>query len=133
MYIKDNITGVVRLYGTDCHDSLEISDDGKYLTYYNLQCGEGSKYGSYSFVTDDKGTLPSNDEDLIKHGAEAYFNIGGFNDTTDVLDNLRAEIEQYQADCNLTNSDEIDCKFCDSITFDTIYRIIDKYRNEVSE
>ena len=51
----------------------------------------------------------------------------------DVLDRIRAEIEQYQADCNLTNSDEIDCKFCDSITFDTIYRIIDKYRNEVNE
>ena len=53
--------------------------------------------------------------------------------TVDVLDKIRAEIEQYQADCNLANSDEIDCKFCDSITFDTIYRIIDKYRNEVSE
>ena len=51
----------------------------------------------------------------------------------EVLEKIRAEIEQYQADCNLTNSDEIDCKFCDSITFDTIYRIIDKYRNEVSE
>ena len=49
-----------------------------------------------------------------------------------VLDMIRAEIEQYQANCNLTNSDEIDCKFCDSITFDTIYRIIDKYRNEVN-
>lgn len=78
MYIKDNVTGVVRLYGTDCHDSLEISDDGKYLTYYNLQCGEGSKYGSYSFVTDENGTLPKDNEDLIKHGAEAFFNIGGF-------------------------------------------------------
>ena len=55
------------------------------------------------------------------------------NEVGDVLDKIRAEIEQYQADCNLTNSDEIDCKFCDSITFDTIYRIIDKYRNEVSE
>lgn len=53
-------------------------------------------------------------------------------DNENVLDQIRAEIEQYQADCNLTNSDEIDCKFCDSITFDTIYRIIDKYRNEVS-
>ena len=41
----------------------------------------------------------------------------------DVLDQIRAEIEQYQADC----------KFCDSITFDTIYRIIDRCRNEVSE
>lgn len=54
-------------------------------------------------------------------------------DNENVLDQIKAEIEQYQADCNLTNSDEIDCKFCDSITFDTIYRIIDKYRNEVSE
>ena len=55
------------------------------------------------------------------------------NREVDVLDQIRAEIEQYQADCNLTNSNEIDCKFCDSITFDTIYRIIDKYRNEVGE
>ena len=55
------------------------------------------------------------------------------NEINAVLDKIRAEIEQYQADCNLTNSDEIDCKFCDSITFDTIYRIIDKYRNEVGE
>ena len=54
-------------------------------------------------------------------------------DNENVLDKIRAEIEQYQADCNLTNSDEIDCKFCDSITFDTIYRIIDKYREGSKE
>lgn len=98
MYIKDNITGLVRLYGTNCHDSLEISDDGKYLTYYNLQCGEGSKYGSFSFVTDKNGTLPKDDEVLVKHGAEAYFNIGGFNNVDDVLDKIRAEIDNELSD-----------------------------------
>ena len=51
----------------------------------------------------------------------------------DVLEKIRAEIEQYQANCNLTNSDEIDRKFCDSITFDTIYRIIDCYREGANE
>ena len=55
------------------------------------------------------------------------------NEVGAVLDKIRAEIEQYQADCNLTNSDEIDCKFCDSITFDTIYRIIDCYREGANE
>lgn len=94
MYIKDNITGQVRLYGTDCHDSLVISDDGKHLSYYNLQCGEGSKYGSYSFVTDENGTLPKDDKDLIKHGAEAYFNIGGFGDVKEILEKIKASIKE---------------------------------------
>lgn len=90
MYIKDNITGQVRPYGTNCHDSLMISEDGKYLTYYNLQCGEGSEYGSYSFVTDKAGTLPKDDEDLIKHGAEV-FNIGGWS-PINLLKELREDI-----------------------------------------
>ena len=94
MYIKDNVTGTVRLYGTNCHDSLEISEDGKYLTYYNLQCGEGSKYGGFSFVVDENGTLPKDDEVLVKHGAEAYFNIGGWPNINDVLDRIRTEIDE---------------------------------------
>lgn len=94
MYIKDNVTGTVRLYGTNCHDSLEISEDGKYLTYYNLQCGEGSKYGGFSFVTDENGTLPKDDEVLVKHGAEAYFNIGGWPDINAVLDRIAEEIDE---------------------------------------
>lgn len=94
MYIKDNVMGMVRLYGTNHHDSLMISDDGKYLSYYNLQCGEGSEYGSYSFVTDENGTLPKDDEVLLEHGAEAYFNIGGWRDVDAVLDKIRDEIER---------------------------------------
>lgn len=45
-----------------------------------------------------------------------------------MLDEIRAEIERYQADCNLSCSDDANCRTCDRITFDTIYRIIDKYR-----
>lgn len=92
MYIRDNISNTVRLYGTDCHDSLLISNDGKTLSYYNLQCGEGSRYGSYSFVTDRDGNVPNEDEDLIRHGAEAYFNIGGFNIGTETIDKIKSEI-----------------------------------------
>lgn len=76
MYIRDNTTGVVREYGSDKHDSLVISEDGKTLYYYNLQCGEGSKYGAYSIVTDERGLIPLHDE---KIGLDtAYANIGGF-------------------------------------------------------
>lgn len=111
MFIKDNITGIVRLYGTDCHDSLAISKDGKHLSYYNLQCGEGSKYGSYSFVTDETGTLPKDD-------AEAFFDIGGFGNVADVLDKIRAAIieeaefvyadfDQYKADVLGIEPDEL--------------------------
>lgn len=106
MYIKDNITGVVRLYGTDCHDSLAISEDGKHLSYYNLQCGEGSKYGSYSFVTDETGTLPKDDKVLIEHGANAYFNIGGFDAVLKELkSNIEWLIDQYDQSIMLLEED----------------------------
>ena len=78
MYIKDLETGEVRKYGTDHHDSLMISNDGKCLYYKHLQNGEGSEYGDYRFVTDKDGFIPAEDEVLIKHGADACFNIGGF-------------------------------------------------------
>ncbi len=80
MYIKDKITGEVRKYGTNCHDSLRIANDGKTLSYYNLQNGDGSAHGNYRFCVDEQGTLPCEDEVLIEHGANAYFNIGGFNE-----------------------------------------------------
>ena len=117
MYIKDNVTGTVRLYGTNCHDSLEISEDGKYLTYYNLQCGEGSKYGGFSFVVDENGTLPKDDEVLVKHGAGVYFNIGGWPNINDVLDRITEEIEQSRY--GLVNDG-----------LDLALKIIDKYRKD---
>jgi len=78
VYIKNLLTGEVRQYGIDRHDSLRISDDGRALYYEHLQCGEDSQYGDYRFITDKEGMIPGEDEVLIKHGADAYFNIGGF-------------------------------------------------------
>lgn len=78
MYIKDIVTGKVRLYGENHHDALRISDDGRYLVYENLQNSGGSEYGEYRFVIDEKGLIPAEDEVLVKHGADAYFNIGGW-------------------------------------------------------
>lgn len=82
-YIKDMVSGNVREYGSNCHDSLRISDDGTYLTYENLQCGDGSIAGDKEhsgFVfCDEEGHTPDEDETLIRHGADAYFNIGGWN------------------------------------------------------
>ena len=79
MYIKDLETGTVRKYGSDRHDSLRISDDGRVLSYYNLQNGDGSQWGDYRFC-DDEGHTPEEDETLVKYGADAYFNIGGWRD-----------------------------------------------------
>lgn len=79
MYIKDLTTGEVREYGTDCHDSLRISEDGNYLFYEHLQNGGGSgPFGDYRFVTDREGRIPAEYEVLLKQFADAYFNIGGF-------------------------------------------------------
>ena len=77
MLIFDKITGELREYGLNQHDSLAVSADGKSLYYYNLQNGEGSRYGSYLF-TDEEGKIPKQDPVLLKHGATLYFNIGGF-------------------------------------------------------
>lgn len=77
MFIKDLTNGNVRLYGTNQHDALRISKDGRTLSYENLQNGDGSRYGDYRF-TDDKGRTPEEDEELVEYGAPAYFNIGGF-------------------------------------------------------
>ena len=92
MYIKDLMTGEVRLYGTNHHDALEVSSDGRTLSYENLQNGEGSRYGDYRFCDKD-GKTPEEDEDLIKHGADAYFNIGGFFPHEDEdLEKIKSEI-----------------------------------------
>lgn len=80
MWIRDNETGDIREYGKNCHDSLVISQDGKSLSYYNLQNGDGSRGGGYSFVTDERGNTPIEDEELMPYGEEAYANIGGFAD-----------------------------------------------------
>ena len=94
MYIKDLQSGEVHEYGTNCHDSLRITDDGRMLSYENLQNGDDSHYGDYRFVTDKNGKIPGEDLDLIAHGADAYFNIGGFKKGIEWL------IEQYQDEVN---------------------------------
>lgn len=74
MKILDTESGMVHTYGTNCHDSLVLSDDGRTLEYYNLQNGDGSAYGSYRFVTDED-VIPEEDETLED---VFYANIGGF-------------------------------------------------------
>lgn len=82
MYIKDTYTGNVRKYGSNRHDSLRISNDGTCLTYEHLQCGDGSIAGdkehSGFLFCDDEGRTPEEDEVLCRHGADAFFNIGGW-------------------------------------------------------
>lgn len=107
MLIKDLQSNSVFEYG-GCHDSLSISEDGRTLSYYNLQCGEGSKYGDYRFVMED-GKIPAESEtaDAI-HGC-SYFDVGGrfmprsieelvrnayekgINDCLDIVEKVQAE------------------------------------------
>ena len=78
MWIKDRTNGRVFKYGESRHDALVISEDGRYLTYENLQNGDGSLFGAYVF-TDENGNIP-NDIESIEYGRD-YANIGGFKDT----------------------------------------------------
>ena len=81
MKILDLQTGRVHEYGDNCHDSLYVSSDGRYLTYYNLQNGDGSGAGDYRFVCDDD-KVPAESQTADAIHAEVYFNIGGFNRRT---------------------------------------------------
>lgn len=78
MKILDTQTGRIHEYGTNCHDSLYVSLDGRHLTYYNLQNGDGSGVGDYRFVCDD-GKVPAESQTADALHAEVYFNIGGWN------------------------------------------------------
>lgn len=78
MKILDLQTGRIHEYGENVHDSLYVSSDGRYLTYYNLQNGDGSGLGDYRFVCDDN-KIPSESKTAEALHADVYFNIGGWN------------------------------------------------------
>ena len=84
MWIRDNEAkeNAVRMYGTNPHDSLVVSQDGRTLSYYNLQNGDGSIGGGYSF-TDEDGNIPVDIEDAYDN--TVYFNIGGFGKVEDKI------------------------------------------------
>lgn len=77
MKILDTQTGDIQEYGADGHDSLRVSQDGRYLTYYNLQNGDGSGVGDYRFVCDDN-KVPAESETADARHANVFFNIGGW-------------------------------------------------------
>ena len=54
LWVKDNEDGSVHEVGTDKHDSLYVGADG-IVQYYNLQNGDGTFGGGYSFVPCDCG------------------------------------------------------------------------------
>lgn len=127
MYIKDKYSGTVRKYGTNHHDSLRISNDGRTLSYENLQNGDGSRYGDYRFVTDKEGHIPAEDEDLIKYGAGAYFNIGGFK-LEEVLEEINTELAKK---CEEQGDDEYDNGVI--MGLELAIEIIDKHIKELKD
>lgn len=94
MYIKDLQTGKYRKYGLSCHDSLMVSEDGRTLSYYNMQNGDGSRYGEYRFVN-VAGKIPSEDEFFITYGDGNYANIGGFTEEDHIVHKIRRILSRW--------------------------------------
>ena len=71
LYIQDVVSGRVFEYGGNCHDRLIISEDGRCLTYYNLQNGDGSCVGDYRFYYEKPEDETDFDADewarMVKH------------------------------------------------------------------
>lgn len=94
MFIKDLQSGNFRSYGLSSHDSLMISEDGRTLSYYNLQNGDGSRFGDYRFVN-EKGHIPSKDEFFIEFGDGNYANIGGFTEDDKIVQQIRRILAEW--------------------------------------
>lgn len=116
LYIKDLRTGKVRLYGTNSHDSLRISEDGTCLSYENLQNGEGSLYGEYRLCDNPEGLLPEENE-CIEARFMTYADIGG----TDLEQRNEGEWVLISRNCwkcsycqELTNEGKNFCPNCGS-------------------
>lgn len=119
IWIRDNTNGKVFEYGKDCHDSLRISEDGRYLTYNNLQNGDGSGFGSlenkegYSFVVDGLPLTPNELAEktgYVEHATESYANIGGFKC------NCKCKKDNPETEKLIADLEFLD----DSLEFDTI-------------
>jgi len=111
MYIRDNQTSEFRKYGSDCHDSLVISDDGNALYYYNLQNGDGSQFRGYVFC-DENGKTPE-ESDFFEDSF--YFDIGG---------------KSFEKDVDIMKHDTKYIMLVDKVRQDAIKQlkeVIDKY------
>lgn len=100
MKILDLQTGTVHKYGSNQHDSLAISEDGRTLSYYNLQNGDGSSLGDYRFVMDDN-KIPSESQTADALHCESYFNIGGFDKSLDVDERIFKIADNYGVNSQL--------------------------------
>lgn len=117
LYVKDLQTGKVRLYGTNSHDSLHISEDGTCLSYENLQNGDGSLYGEYRLCDNPEGLLPEENE-CIEARFMTYADIGG----TDLEQRPQGEWLDGTQGYYCSNCETIDnfyfehnfCSFCGS-------------------
>lgn len=98
MLIKDLQTNTVHKYGIDNHDSLRISQDGRTLSYYNLQNGSGSKYGDYRFVMEDE-KIPKESRTPDAMHNQCFFDVGGeigyYKGVTDTYNTLMEILESF--------------------------------------
>lgn len=117
--IRDNQSRekTVKEYGTDQHDALMISEDGRCLYYENLQNGDGSMFAGYTFVLEDGKPPQESNSDEAYYG-QAYANIGGFGDREEARKLSKrfcdkvivdAEIQMFKAEENEHTKGWRDC------------------------
>ena len=78
LFIRD-FDGSTRPFGSDKHDRLLLGMDGRTLSYFNMQNGDGSRYGDYRLCLAD-GMIPDEDSSMVYYEGEYSITKEGLQD-----------------------------------------------------
>lgn len=117
LFIQDVVSGRVFEYGGNCHDRLLISEDGRCLTYYNLQNGDGSCVGDYRFFYEKP-------EDETDFDADEWARMVKHQSISELLAEERKKVV-HDIDCELYTKMVV---YGDALSYTDIHSILNKIK-----
>lgn len=109
LYIQNVVSGRVFEYGKNCHDKLLISEDGRCLTYYNLQCGDGSCVGDYRFYY-EKPKIETEEDQRYDYDIDEWARMVKHQSISELLAEERKKVVQ---EIRNLSSDYFEFAYCD--------------------
>lgn len=104
IYIKDTYNGYIHKLGSNCHDSLYVNDEG-HIDYLNLQCCEGTRYGSYIFCDKNGNDLKDwvEDYNYLAIGKSIGYSQESYEEALEDITKLVNENKLFYKNENISN------------------------------